>query len=306
MQTRIATALARIASGAAALGTLALVPLVPLVLPTAAQAAPTTPFVATQGGVFDGPGNPVIPEVLLSSGSGPLLLNVGSLPDASGSFRADFGSNGFDIQTTGGIDREVDGGSVWTDGFTVTGGAGGGFLSFSSRIQGSVAGDAEMGYALFVSTQPFDLQTIIDTVSVSNGFWSVQLPASTRVLFTGVANRCGLPGASRDCGHVPFDNFQGPLDLTLTTNVPFTGGQTVYVASLFAGGVGVYGGHESFLNSADFGISAPAGTSLTALSGSAYAAAVPEPPPVLLFGAGIAFAALRVRHAAGRVVRACT
>ncbi len=260
-----------------------------------ALALTTGHFVAAGVGVYDGTGNEVTPEVLQTSATGPLVVETGSLPTAYGKFRSAFGSNGFDIQTTGGIDREVDGGSIWSDGFTATGDAGSGSLALSVHLQGNVSGHAEMGYALFVSPQPFDLGAIIATVSAAEDLWAVQLPDSTLVLFTGVANRCGQAGASYACGHVPYENHQGPLDLTLTASVPFTNGQTIYVASLFAGGVGVFGGNESFFNSADFGISAPADTTLEALSGSVYAAAIPEPSTALLLVVGTVLGALRGR-----------
>lgn len=146
-----------------------------------------------------------------------------------------------------------------------------------------------------VSPQPFDLDTII-TSKEPVDFWELELPNSDRKFFTGVANRCGQSDAIGDCGHVPLDDYQGPLNLTLTTSVPFTNGQTIYVASIFAGGVGIFGGSESFFNSADFGITAPAGTTLQALSGSVYAVAVPEPSIGLLFVVGIALLALRNRR----------
>lgn len=254
-------------------------------MPGSAHSAPNSPFVAAGAGVWTGDGTPVIAEVFLTDSASPLVVETGSLPTAYGKFRGAYGSNGFDMQTTGGIDREVDGGSIWTDGFTVTGADG--LLALSTRIRGTVSGHGEMAYALFVSSDPFDFDVIRATVSAADGFWAVQLPNADRVLFTGVANRCGQVGASDECGHVPYDNFQGALDVTLGASVPFASGQTVYVASLFAGGVGVFGGSESFYNSADFGITAPPGAAIASLSGSPYAPAVPEPSTVLLLLGGL-------------------
>ena len=47
------------------------------------------------------------------------------------------------------------------------------------------------------------------------------------------------------------------------------------------------GGSEDFFNSANFGITGPTGATLVALSGTTYAAAVPEPAAVWLFGSGL-------------------
>ena len=185
-----------------------------LVLSPPTAAAPQSPFVAADGGVFDGPGNPIIPEVLTSSAIGPVIVETGSLTTAYGKFRSAFGSNGFDIQVTGGLDREVDGGSIWSDGFLVTGGTGSGTLNLSAHIVGSVTAQAEMGYALFMSPDPFDLQTIVDAAGSSAGFWQVQLPNSVRVLFSGIASRCGMSHASKDCGHVPLRELPGASGLT--------------------------------------------------------------------------------------------
>lgn len=263
------------------------------------QAAPQTPFVAATGGVWDGPGNSIVPEVLASSAVGPVLVETGALPAAYGKFRSEFGSNGFSISVTGGIDREVDGGSIWSDGFVVNGGTGSGTLKLSTHIVGAAAGEVEMVYALFVSDNPFDLQAMLGTIGSAPGLWAVQFPTSVRVIFTGIANRCGLSHASDECGHVPLENYQGPLDLALTASVPFTFGQTFYVASLFGGGVSIFGGSAAFFNSANFGITVPAGTTLASMSGSVYATAVPEPAAWMLLVAGLCATVVlrRRRHA---------
>lgn len=268
------------------------------VLAPAAAVAQQTPFVLVNGGVFDGPGNEVEPEVTQVSATGPLLLPVGSLPTATGRFRSSFGSNGFQAQTTGGIDREVDGGSAWSDGFLVTGGSGSGSLPISAGIHGTVTGDAEMFFGVYVSAQPFDVATMFAQIQAAPNFSSVQFPNATRVMFTGVANRCGLPGASADCGQMPFQNYDGPIDLTLNFGVPFTYGQRFYVLSVFGGGIGVFGGSVDFFNSADFGINAPAGATLSTLSGAAYppAVVVPEPATWLLMLAGVALLVRRRRR----------
>lgn len=255
-----------------------------------AVAAPQGPFVAVGAGVWNAAGDPVLAEVWDTDASGPVQVETGSTPDAFGSFRASFGSNGFSALGSGGIDREVYGGSIWTDGFVVGGGSGDGVLDVSAHIEGTVAGHGSLDYALYVSTTPFDFQVITDSVAASDAFWNLELPGATRVLYAAVANRCGLPLAIGDCGHVPFENHQGPLALTLTGAMPFTYGSPLYVASLFAGGLGAFGGSMDFLNSADFGVTAPVGATLQSVSGASYAAAVPEPSVTLMFGAGLAAA----------------
>jgi hypothetical protein len=256
-------------------------------LPLLAPAAPQSPFVAAGGGVWDHPGNPIIPEVFESSTSGPLVVQTGSLPIAYGRFRAAFGSNGHEIQVAGGQGQSPAGGSIWSDGFVVTGGTGSALVTLSTRIAGAISGKADMGYALFTSAQPFDFQTILDTVDTSSGFWDLQFPNAVRRLFTGIVNGCGVPFPPDDCGHLPYENYQGPFDLTLTASVPITYGQTFYVASLFSGEVDVVGGSETFYNSADFGISAPPGATLASLSGTRYVTAVPEPATWILCFAGV-------------------
>lgn len=265
-----------------------------LALASPGAAAQQSPFVLINGGVFDGPGNEIEPEVTIVQPTGPILLQVGALPDAFGRFRSAYGSTGFGAQVTGGINREVDGGAGWSDGFTVSGGSGGGTLPINTHIQGTATGDIEMFFGVFVSAQPFDVATLFAAVQAAPGFWAVQLPNATRVLFTGIANRCGMAGASSECGHVPYESFDGPFDLTLGASVPFTYGQPFYVLSVLGGGVGVFGGSMDFYNSATFGISAPAGASLSTMSGAVYAP-VPEPAAWLLIALGVLTLHLRRR-----------
>lgn len=257
--------------------------------PRTALAAPSSPFVASGGGVWDERGNNIVPEVFQTSTSAPVRVETGGLPIAYGDFRSEFGANRFAIQTNGSLDREVYGGSVWSDGLTVNGAGQGGLLTLSVSIGGSVSGLGEMGYALFVSEQPYDFVTVLAAIEANNlGFWALTLPNSSRVISTGVSNGCSGSGNwSRQCGHVPFENFQGTLNLAASVNVPFTDGQPLYVLSAFSGGVGRAGGIESFLNSANFGVTVPAGGTLASLSGTTYAAAVPEPSSALLFIAGL-------------------
>lgn len=263
----------------------------------AATTGLSSPFVFSTVGVWTGVGNTVIPEAWQADAIGPVVVEAGSQPTAYGRFRAALGSNGFEAQGIGGIDREVDGGSVWSDGFTVTGGTGSGLLTMSTHLTGSISGLGQMGYALFVSSQPYDLNALLATVGANhNGFWALQLANSVRVMFTGVANGCGSGIWNPDCGHMPLQNYQGPMDVTLTAKVPFTYGQALYVATGFSGAVLTPGGSASFLHSADFAISAPAGATMAALSGSVYAAAVPEASIGSMLSLGIVVIAVARRR----------
>lgn len=266
------------------------------VSPFGASAEPVSPFVAATAGIWEAGGSTlVVPEILQSSSIGPVVAEASNQPMANATFRGAFASNGFAIQVQSNVNREAYGASVWSDGFAVTGGAGAGFLTLSTRVSGFVSGLGEMGYALYVSSQPYDLTNLIGTANSNHsGFWALSLPNSTRVMFTGVSNGCGERNWSRQCGHVPFENYQGALDVTLSADVPYTNGQNLYVISVFGGGVGNSGGVESFLNSADFGISAPLGATLQSLSSTAYALAVPEPSSTLMLVAGLLIGLLKV------------
>jgi hypothetical protein len=238
----------------------------------------------------------IVPEKLVTSSTGVVSVEVGSLPNAYAETRGAFGSNGFQIRVGSNVDREVWGGSIWSDGFTVTSATGSGLLDLRSHISGSLSGLSFVDYLLFVSSQPYDLASVLSAASANKkGPWALELSNSERVMFTGIANGCGTPDENKSCGHVPFENYRGPVDLTLSANVPFASGQTVYVLSVFMGGVDDDGGTASFLNSASFGISAPVGTTLQSLSSAAYVPAVPEPSVALLLLAGLALGFVRLR-----------
>jgi len=259
-----------------------------LAVPGFAEPATLSPFNYGLVDIFDVNGNDVVPRAEVSSPSAPVFVESGISPTAYGKARAAFGSNGFELQVSG-PSSGAGTGSIWSDGFAVTGGTGSSILSLSAKIDGSVAGDADMSYALFVSLNPFDVQTIVASYEAGpGGDWNPQVPNAVRLLYTAIENGCGGPNASAGCGQVPLENVQGPVNLTLAGSFSFTYGQTYYLASVFGGDVGVTGGSEHFFNSANFGITVPNGATLTGISGTQYAAAVPEPTTWMLLLAGLA------------------
>ena len=121
----------------------------------------------------------------------------------------------------------------------------------------------DMSYTLFASSNPFDAQTILDSLEIDDQ--NPQVPGASSVLHFEVFHAGSNPS--------------GPLNVTLDGSIPFTYGQPFYLASLFGGDAS---GAEDFFNSADFGITAPAGATLITQSHTVYAAAVPEPGTLAL------------------------
>jgi hypothetical protein len=263
-----------------------------------AHAAPPTPFTYGVVDLFDAVSGT---RAEASSPADPVTVTDGTPPEASGSVRTGFGSNGFAVEAPAGL-RGAGAGSIWSDGFRVAG-SGTGTLALSVQIEGSIAGGADMFYDLFASGAAFDAQAIVAVYDSTD--YDRQLPGAVRLLHTAVASGCGGPSASAACGHVPFENFQGAFNVTLTGTFQFTYGQDYYLASVLGGDVSDNGpgGQASFLNSARFGISVLTGGQLESLAGppGGYAAAVPEPTAWLLLCAGIAFLAVTGRR---RVARA--
>ena len=272
-----------------------------LAAPALAHAAPPTPFTYGVVDIFDAV-NGTRSET--SSATDPVTLAAGTAPAASGSARTEFGSNGFAVEAPAGP-LGAGAGSIWSDRFRVTGGSGAGMLALSVQIEGSIAGGADMVYDLFASQSAFDAQAIVAVYDTSD--YDRQLPGAVRLLHTAVANGCGGPSASAACGHVPFENFQGTFNLTLTGTFPFDYNQDYYLASVLGGDVSDDGpgGRGSFLNSARFGISVLTGGQLETLAGppGGYPAAVPEPTTWLLLCAGIAFLAVAGRRRAAHAGR---
>ena len=230
--------------------------------------AASTPF--TYAAVETFAGDSTDGATVMSSASAPVFAERGTAPAAYGKARAQFGSNGFAFQSGAG------GGSMWSDGFLVTGGSGSGLINVSVNIHGSVVGtEADMSYTLFASENPFDVQTILDSFDLDDQ--NPQVAGAVPILHTEVNN--GL----------------GSSNITLVGAIPFTYGQQFYLASVFGGDVCATtnqnqqpcsGGSEDFFNSANFGITGPAGATLVAQSGTTYATAVPEPATWLLLFTG--------------------
>lgn len=258
-----------------------------------AGADPTSPFNYVVVDRFDGAGFEVRNQT--SSASAEVTIEAGTAPDGYATARTGFGSNGFAVQANANP-LGVGAASIWSDGFRVEGGTGLGVLTLSAQVVGSITGQADMSYALFVSLMPFDAQAILAVYDQID--FNPQLPNANRLLYTAIAGGCGTPTASAACGQVPYENVQGPVNLTLAGNFAFPYNTDLYIASVFGGDVSDDGpgGSASFLNSATFGISLPANATLVTLSQADYLAAVPEPETWLLLCAGLAFLAVAARR----------
>ena len=252
------------------------------VLCPSARGAPLSPFNYADADLF---GN-LDSSNEVSSQTTSVFVENGTIPMAYSEARARFGSNGIAVQGNG-TGRGAAAGSIWSDGFTIAGGMGSP-SRLSIHVDGSIAGGTDMSYALFASTNPFDVQNIIDAYENGVGRdFDPQVPGALRLLYTAIANGCGVPNMiNPGCGHVPIENFAGSLDLTLGGTFPFANGVTFYLASVFSADVHTLpGGSADFFNSATFGISVPVGATLTTTSNTVYAAAVPEPTSLALLAA---------------------
>jgi len=196
--------------------------------------------------------------------------------------RASYGDNGVALPSGGGYAV-----SAWSDGFVVNGGSGTGTLNLSVQLHGTLLVEADVIYALLMSSDPDAFSPAAIVSDADAGY--IQLPGTTPVLLVEVDDTPDYPAGS---GAISLPS--GFVDQQFNVSVSFTYGQTFYLASVLD-----IGGYGDFYNSANFGISAPDGTSITSLSGTPYpAVAVPEPETwaMLLAGLGLVGVAARRRR----------
>jgi hypothetical protein len=200
--------------------------------------------------------------------------------------RASFGSNG--VALPSGLSPNGWGYafSAWSDGFVVNGGSGTGILNFSVQLHGTLF-DEDAVFALIMSDNPDAFSPASIAEDAFNGFTNI--PGTAPVLLVEVAEtQEATPGP----GVYSFP--LGSVDETFNVNVPFTYGQTFYLASVLD-----ITAQGDFYNSANFGITAPVGASITSLSGTSYpAAAVPEPETYAMLLAGLGLVGFAARRRA--------
>lgn len=166
--------------------------------------------------------------------------------------------------------------SIWSDIFRVTGGAGAGSAQVSAAIHGSFADRYYSAaiYTLFKSDAPLLPQDLFGYLE--NGIPPVGV---TPLLFT-----------LRDS-----DTAAGPVQMVLTGSFDFTYDSDFYLTSILMVGASD-SGEADFSQSADFGITLAGGGQISAVSGTAYAAAVPEPETWAMLLAGTGLILLRLRR----------
>lgn len=177
-------------------------------------------------------------------------------------------------------EREAFGETWWVDGFTVTGGTGQGVLTLAVSVTGTLSGEGRANYGLFARQSMFSKSEL------------------TAWLDCGGEPHCIPWEPQGSQALIPVTWAFGNGTTVLTATLPFTYGQTVYLASYF--GVETWAaGEADFYGSAHFGISAPDGALLGSASGASYlsAAAVPEPGAPWLLAAGLVLLAVRRRRA---------
>jgi hypothetical protein len=181
--------------------------------------------------------------------------------------RASFGNAGaYAVSNADGT--EAFGETWWADGFTVTGGTGAGSLTISISVSGTLSGAGNAMYGLYARGDAFGHDELLKWLDCAPGRFDCHPyppPGSTAL--------------------IPMtEAFPASGMTVLTTTLPFTYGETVYLASYF--GVETWKtGEASFYGSAHFGVTAPESALLATASGTTYgsAAAVPEPSAALLW-----------------------
>lgn len=166
--------------------------------------------------------------------------------------------------------------SVWSDVFQAGGGSGTGSAQVSVVLNGSFTDRYYSAsiYTLFQSDAPLlpdDLFNYLETGIPPQGI--------TPILF-----------AFGDSDTTP-----GPVQIVLSGNIHFTYGSDYYLTSILMVGASD-SGEASFAQSADFGITLTSGGEISTASGTAYAAAVPEPETWAMLLAGAGLITLRLRR----------
>jgi hypothetical protein len=189
--------------------------------------------------------------------------------------------------------------SAWTDDFVVTGGAGSGTALVSVNVTGQFGEGygSGGGYRMWL-TNPQELRSeVTEYLSTDPTAWlnetidqpvdggeTLILSYQANVLKPGYTDPgLSLPGGS-------------PFGGVFTAQIQFKYGEAFSLASVLFGSANDFGS-LSAMNSAHFGISVldNAGASIAATSGTAYAAAVPEPLTSTLMLSGLAALALAAR-----------
>lgn len=191
-------------------------------------------------------------------------------PGWYGKSRASYGNSGAYAIAAG--DNEAFAETWWVDAFKVTGGSGAGELTIAISVSGTILGEARANYALFSRSQAFGVAELSAWLDCPDD-----------------GPHC-VPNAPQGASAViPMTaSFPASGRTVLAASIPFTYGQTFYLASYF--GVETWGGGEAdFYGSAYFGLSAPLGGEIATASGTQYpaAAAVPEAATWALMSIGL-------------------
>lgn len=191
-------------------------------------------------------------------------------PGWYGKGRASYGNSGAYAIAAG--DNEAFAETWWVDAFNVTGGSGAGELTIAISVSGTILGKGRANYALFSRSQAFGVAELASWLDCPNN-----------------GAHC-IPNAPLGAHAViPMQvSFPASGSTVLTASIPFTYGQTFYLASYF--GVETWGsGEANFYGSAHVGLSAPLGGEIGTASGTLYpaAAAVPEAATWALMSIGL-------------------
>lgn len=181
--------------------------------------------------------------------------------------------------------------SAWTDDFVITGGTGTGKVLLSVNITGRFGEGygSSGGYGLWLST-PAELRSeVTEFLNTDPTAWLAETiddpEDGGEILKVGYLANVLKPGHTDPGVSLPGGSPFGGL---FTTEIDFTYGEAFSIASVMFGSANDFGS-LSAMNSAHFGISVldNVGASITTTSGTAYAAAVPEPQTLAMLLAGV-------------------